>query len=307
MSELPLLSSLESSGSPVEPDVNASAMNEPPLHLTIDLGAELRKITRTQYLNRVHYLVQLVRHAVRHDPETIHIESRRGHLSIRQNGRPFDDEEWLLLRLLLQPEGRSAEIQQTALARLEDACGVTVLSLFFNFPHVEIHSAGRCLSGRAGRIERSESPSCGPGYRIRLERTQQSKREERNELEYFCAMAAVPIYLNGRKINRPFQAAGMLGVPFWFRLGRGVVGIPAAGELSLFQFFKQGIRFGYKKFLPADGRLLQGTWDSAESKFEAQFKADGCFVSRLHTLGQRHHSQIPDDLKQRMNGRSLLR
>jgi len=247
-------------------------MSESTLHLSIDLAAELRKITQSQYLNRVHYLVQLVRHAVRHGPAAIRIESRRKSLSIRQDGRPFDDEEWLLLRWLLQPEGRSAEIQQAALARLEEACGVSILSLFFNVPRVEIHSAGRCLSGRAGRIGWTEVPAAEPGYRILIERARRSRREEREELEYFCAMATVPIYLNGRKINRPFQADGMLGVPFWFRLGRGVVGIPATGELSMFQFFKQGIRFGYKKFLPPDGRLLQGAWDSAEERFEAQFQ-----------------------------------
>lgn len=47
------------------------------LRFSIDMEAEIIKITQKQHLNRVHFLVQLVRHALSHQPNSIGIWSKK--------------------------------------------------------------------------------------------------------------------------------------------------------------------------------------------------------------------------------------
>ncbi len=90
---------------------------------------------------------------------------------------------------------------------------------------------------------------------------------------------------NGQAINRPVKLDdAILKVPFAFDFGLGAVGIPAAGDLSRFTY-KCGVRFGYKRFTAADGRLVAGVWDDARPGFEPYFARSirtGEFCLRTH-------------------------
>lgn len=261
-------------------------MNGNHLHLSIDLEAELRKITREQHLNQVHYLVQLVRHALTHRPRTIAIASTRRHLELTQDGDAFDDGEWQILKLLLLRRDALPDLVQTALSRLEECHGVAVLSLFHLFPAVEVATAGKRLALADGAVRLHAGRRHLDGYRIRLARDQRELGAERRELEFFCAGAAAEIRYNGQAINRPVKLDdALLKVPFAFDFGLGAVGIPATGDLSRFTYYKCGVRFGYKRIAAADGRLVAGVWDDARPGFEPYFARSirtGEFCLRAH-------------------------
>jgi hypothetical protein len=242
------------------------------LQLSIDLEAELRKITREQHLNQVHYLVQLVRHALAHRPRGITIASSRHQLELAQDGATFDEEEWQILKMLLLRPRTPEPVVQEVLSRLEERHGIAVLSLFHMFPSVELATADKRLSAAGGRSRLETGRRCLGGYRIRVQRDQRDLAAERRELEFFCAGAATVIRYNGRPINRPVKLAdALLKVPFAFDSGLGAVGIPAAGDLCRFTYFKCGVRFGFKRFTPTDGLLLAGVWDDARPEFEPYY------------------------------------
>jgi len=249
-------------------------MSEAEYHLSIDLEAELRKIARNQHLNRVHYLVQLVRHAMLLEPRTIHVHSRRRQVEFSQDGGEVPTAEWRLLEILLRRTRYPAETQQNALSRLEERYGIALLSLALSFPDVRIESGVRRLTVTAGGADFRDGVTPVPGYRVTVVRPAAFRADEEREIRYFCSGAEVPLCFNGQRINQPIPFTGqLLARRFADENGHGAVGIPASGDLCAYDFFKNGIRFGIKQFIPDDGRIVRGIWDSSLRAYERQYRA----------------------------------
>jgi hypothetical protein len=246
----------------------------PEYHLSIDLEAELRKIALSQHLNRVHYMVQLVRHAVLLEPAAIRIVSDRRGVEFSQDGQPVSAREWKLLEVLLCRQAHPVKMQQEALTLLEERHGVALLSLTLSFGEVIIDTDNRRLTARPEGATFHQTTENVPGYRVRMIRPAAFRADEEREIVYFCSGMDVPLYFNGKRINAPVPFSGrLLTRRFAAATGRGAVGIPASGDLSAYEFFKNGIRFGVKQFMPADGRIVQGLWDSHLRTYEKQFRA----------------------------------
>lgn len=243
------------------------------LELSIDLAEETRKIAREQHLNQVHYLVQLVRHALTHHPRTIRIRSAPRWIELTQDGENLHAGEWELLARLLVENAISEDGRQRALSILERRYGVAILSLLFTFPSVEITTGGKRMTSGAGRVVLGDRQPPVPGYRIRVERRRTSRKDEAGELAFFCAGSAVPVVYNGRRINAPIVLSSLI-MPRDTNhpTGHGRIGIPARGDLSSYQFFKNGIRFGVKQFLSRDALPVRGFWNSTRSGFEPEFR-----------------------------------
>ncbi|MBN2431719.1 MAG: hypothetical protein JXQ27_09600 [Acidobacteria bacterium] len=249
-------------------------MRESEYHLSIDLEAELRKITRNQHLNRVHYLVQLIRHAVLLEPREIHVHSRRRQVEFSQDGRAVSAAEWQLLELLFGRHRVPADTQQQALSRLEERYGIALLSLVLTFPEVYIGSGTRRLAATTAGVEFQISENHVAGYRVTVIRPAAFRADEEREIRYFCSGMEVPLYFNGERINQAIPFTGqILARRFADDFGRGAVGIPGSGDLCAYDFFKNGIRFGIKQFIPADGRIVRGIWDSCLRDYERQYRA----------------------------------
>lgn len=244
----------------------------PVLQTSIDLDAELRKITQRQHLNQVHYLVQLVRHALLLKPNRIRIDNRGSTITIEQDGDVFPQQELEMLEAILSRNMDNDEFRQRCLSRLELEHGVAILSLILNAPQVEILSGIHKLTAIEGRFWREEASVQEPGYRISFKRYAGNPRDEARELAYYCACARADIQLNGHSIAKPLTLEGqMLISRFETEAGFGAVGIPIKGDLCHLQIYKHGVRLGTKQFTPQDGMLFQGYWDSKISQFEATY------------------------------------
>ncbi|MCU0612700.1 MAG: hypothetical protein MUE60_13050 [Candidatus Eisenbacteria bacterium] len=240
------------------------------LALTIDLAAELRKIAERQHLNDVHFLVQLVRHAMRHLPSSIDIVSSSAHVAVRQDGLAFPRTERDLILSVLG--GDDPAQQQRVLEALEREHGTSILSLALLFSRVEVSSEDWTLVAERGRGKLQPRGERRPGYQIAIRRINRARNSERKEIAFFCAGASVPIRYNGKAVNLPSILKGQVLVSkAEDSRGRGMLGIPLAGRLSTVSFLKQGIRFGFRRFLDPDGYVVEGLWDAHDSSFEPTY------------------------------------
>lgn len=245
------------------------------LSFSIDLKAELEKLTKKQYLNDVHYLVQILRHALRFRPGSVVIESSKKGLLLTQDGESISDQEWNLLSvLLLEGAGGDPDRVQDALNRLEHHYGIAMLALFLNSSEVELKSGRRGLYVRDGSFGAFEPQMEVVGHELFIKRHESvSKSEELRELNFFCAGMTTPLIYNGKSLNREIELEDqMLLSDFRAPGGRGMVGVPANDDLCSFTFFKQGVRIGSRQFLPRDGYLFHGWFDSFDDSYEANFE-----------------------------------
>jgi hypothetical protein len=238
------------------------------LDLSIDLAAELRSITERQHLNQVHYAVALVRHAIALRPTRIDVRLRRGRFELSHDGAPLPDDE---VRLLLEvTDEAGGESRQAALSELEKRYGVTLLSTLITSRRVTLDGA-RALSARGGRV-RLAPPSSRRGYRVVVEREGRKPRDERRELRFYCRHADVPIFLNGRRINRALKlGATLLPRRFTADAGKGELGLPAGGSLARVRYFQHGIYFGVRQQLPSDGLPVEGAFDCQLFGYDENF------------------------------------
>ncbi|MDJ0839496.1 MAG: hypothetical protein QNK37_23450 [Acidobacteriota bacterium] len=243
---------------------------------SIDLQAELAKLTQRQYLNDVHFLIQLVRHGLMFSPQNIDIQGTRKDLYFSHDGAPIGDEEWRLLQMLLmRDQGAHAEAVQDALTRMEENYGIALLSLFLNHPRVTLTSGNRSLSGGNGAARASRSDRSIQGYEVSLERNRPAViRNERHELSYFCVGVKVSLLYNGEPLNgRITLDKQMFLSEFQAPEGEGAVGIPAEDDLCFITFFKQGVRIGTRHFFSPDGKLFHGYFNTHSAVYEPNFKA----------------------------------
>jgi hypothetical protein len=236
---------------------------------TIDLAQELASITQRQHLNDVHYMVQLIRHALAANPLHIHVRSRRRYLEIEHDGQPLSEEEHGLLLAVTNPD---APDRQPALVALERRFGVALLSVLVSAERVVL-SGRRALSAEGGWV-RPGAPVDRLGSCVRIYRRVRSRRQEREELRFYCRYARIPITLNGRTLNADLQLdESVATTPVQADDGAGIAAIPRDGALHRVRYFKHGIYFGVRSGLPDDGRPIEAVFDSSVSGFEDNFRS----------------------------------
>lgn len=273
--------------------------------LSIDVQAEIRKITQSQHLNAVHLAVQGVRHAIRHHPRRIHIHNRGAKISIHQDGHPLATDEWRAIRdVLWHPD---LNTRQQALTRLEQRFGVTLLTVLAEKPRVQLRSGSWRVKVVRGRlVEERGQPA--HGYQITWSRPRRHRALESAELKFFCEFCDVPVFLNGRQINHPMEVDEcILQVDWNQEHGRGVFGIPLASDLHHLIFLKQGIRFGTQPMDSTSGKVAHGIWNSGLTEFEPHFKrsidmgrqAGKTAVQELYRALPSHFDAMEDTQRQR--------
>lgn len=255
---------------------------------SIDWEAEVGKIAREQSLNNVHHLVQLVRHALLHDPVSIHITSTRERLTVSQDGATLSGLEWRMYRMLFADK-YSVRTRQRVLNLLEQQTGVVILALVFQFDWLEVATGSSCFIAEKQTVRFFEGVEDVPGWRVTIRRKLKTLCREEGELRFFCAGAAIPVYWNGRLINAAVKREETIcPLEYDHDAGAGGAGIPLAGDVSRIYYSKLGVRFGVRHFVREDGRLTAGWWNSADRKFESHFvrsMAAGDFCLALYGDG----------------------
>jgi len=255
---------------------------------SIDLSAELNKITQRQHLNDVHYLIQIVRHALTCKPDSIVMNSSRSLFYIYQDGHTISEEEWRLLQMLLLQTSTSTA--QEALTKLEEKFGIALLSLFLNNEAVELYSGDLCLISKDSKVQVTKNNRFVQGYELQLRRRLSSRGEELRELLFFCKGISVPLHYNGKAINQEIELPEqMFRVEFQIAEGHAVLGLPQSSDLCEFTYYKCGVRVGTRQFLPKKGRLFHGFWNSSYHGYESNYHK--CIVE-----GEEHLAARADDL-----------
>jgi len=265
---------------------------------SIDLQAELDKLTRRQHLNDVHFLVQLTRHALQSSPREVVIESTRDRLRFTHDGAPIAEREWADLTLLVtRDQSADPELVQDTLTRLETTTGIALLSLVINADELTLVSGGRCLRVRAGSAEATRVDGEQRGFAVDMKRRLRvDLDEEARELRFFCGSIQADLTYNGTTIREEISLERqMLVLDMEASSGRGAVGIPEQDDLCSLTFFKRGVRIGTRRFLPEDGRLYHGWFDSADPAHEANFNATIELGERvMETWADTLYQGVPD-------------
>ena len=248
--------------------------------VSIDLDAEIRKISQDQYLNDVHYVVQLIRHATHHKPSKIVIRNKPDCLHIHQNGDTINPDEWDLLLILCDAKNASDTDVHNAIAQIEHRFGIALLMIFRSFSYIEILNGIERLVIENGK-GRLEASSKIVGYTVIVRENSRDRRRELRELKYFCSDCTVPIIYNGKSINRHSEHRDLiLTTTASSEKGHGICGIPRSGTMSTLHYRKAGIRYGTRSEIAEDGRIILGDHNSGVTEFEPHFRKS---IKNAHT------------------------
>lgn len=275
---------------------------------SIDLEAELRKISQRQHLNQVHFMIALVRHALTCDPTSIHIQQQQQKVTIAHNGHAFSLMERKLLEIVMDGLQHS-DTRQEALSKLEKNHGVAVLSLFFNFDRVQIRSENWQLNWQNGGLQRQTSETATEGYQIIIHGANTSIKKAREELNFYVGDCDVAVAFNGAPIKEPFQFKDpILLLRFENAHGRGQICIPAHGDLSTVTFMKRGVRFGVTRATPPSGLIYLAFWSSNATSYEGNFNKSiergfemiETECEKLYDAIRQHYRNLPEAHKLRV-------
>jgi hypothetical protein len=256
----------------------------------INLQKAIGKIASRQALNDVHILIQLLRKAVESQPGQIYFKHRKNTWRIEHDGNAFHRDEFTVLAKLLNGKGSIEDIDL-----IEKRFGTTFLSCCVQFKNVQIRGKDGILLQQNGSWNTVPTPATAKTCGIQFTMHQKPKTDPAKELGFYGSTLPIPLYLNGKKLNRKRSIPPMILQSSWeTEHGSGFVGIPEDSRDSLFYFYKRGVLFGVRHHTPSGGKALFGYWDSSHFKYERNFSssiAQGLAI--LDEQGKHLYSQIP--------------
>ncbi len=247
------------------------------LHFSIDLEAELEKITQRQSLNAVHYLVQLIRKALQTQPRSIEIRIKRRALEFQHDGLHLSQQEMEAIAMLLDHNPIQTSAHHKTLTLLERQYGIALLTILLRFDQATLFSAHRVLEKKGKFSTLSTQAESVAGFRLLLRGKDRQPKDEQREVVFFCAGAKVPILINGKAINQAITLTPCLlkksfSIANKTYQGHGEIGIPAQGDYSEFWFYKNGVRAAMKQFSPRSGNIVHGWWNLESDQHEINFE-----------------------------------
>jgi hypothetical protein len=214
--------------------------------LSIDVDAELRKLSLGRLRNRDQAPVALVRHASAAGASRIAVTVARRLLHLQHNGRVPDDDVFEALRQLLDRSVQDWERHQ-ALVDLE-SMGMLDLLVAFSLGAQQVTlDAGQPVSRRlkarkgeaAARVSRAARSS---GVSIRLEGVRRRGRKEANELADALRFARFEVAVNGKRVDRgPFLEDVMVQLKTRGGDFEGLIGIPRKGLAAVTRYLVHGV------------------------------------------------------------------
>jgi len=261
------------------------------VHATIDLDQALKKIATRQSLNDVHFLVQLVRHALELTPKSIHISEQNETWTLSHDGASPQLLEVSAIMNLINGNGSIDD-----LTILETQFGVALLSCFVNFTHTTLSFSNTTLTQKDGRYILLPTGKEINGYHLSFMNNGKLETDPYRELLFYCSSVKVPLTYNSIEINHPKRIPPLVFQSIWETdHGEGLVGIPHSGSDSTFHFYKNGVLFGVKHFTPKDGRLLYGYWDVPGTSYESDFEESiETALNLLQQQGQHLYNNLGD-------------
>jgi hypothetical protein len=214
--------------------------------LSIDVDAQLRKMSSRSFRSPHEYPVELVRDALRRGATRVDVRIGRRNVVVGDNGATRDSRQVKKLHRLLNPQLPSWE-RHTALEELSAAGKLGILAAWAPAPSlVQVYSDGSGWSWSAGE-EATQLADCPTRHNlVVIRRRSDGWRKERSELAEACRFSPVKIVLDGKEcgvhmgllhdlIAAPVNPiAGVAG---------GMVWIPRRGDVCRVHLLEHGVRW----------------------------------------------------------------
>ncbi|MDD5309396.1 MAG: hypothetical protein PHU25_18930 [Deltaproteobacteria bacterium] len=259
----------------------------------VDVDAELGKLPGRRFKAAGENAVELVRLAAAFSPTRIDVESRFTFLRVSHDGGPPLPGLASLLRVLYDPE-RDGEERHRALERLETEHGLGVLAAFAAAPfraRLEWAVDGEPLGFEvaSGARPRRVPSDLTRGFAITVRSRRRDPAAERRLVAERCRHSLVPVRLNGERVSRGFRIEGcLLEVELQNARLRGVVGLPAAGDLVRVTTLFHGIAVKEKVRAAEGGLVFHAVVEEKGENLAATMETLGRAAARLYAqLGPR--------------------
>jgi hypothetical protein len=259
----------------------------------VDVDAEIGKLPGRRFKAAGENAVELVRLAAAFSPTRIDVESRFTHLSVSHDGEPPLPGLAALLKVLFDPQ-RDGEQRHRALERLETEHGLGVLAAFAVAPfrvRLEWAVDGEPLGFelRSGARPRRIPSDRTRGFAITVRSRRRDPSAERRLVAERCGHSLVPLRLNGERVGRGFWIKGcLIEAELRNERLRGVVGLPAAGDLVRVTRLAHGIETGEEVRAAENGLVFHAVVEERDQNLAATMETLGRAGARLFTqLGAR--------------------
>ncbi len=227
--------------------------------LSIDVVAEIDKLSRSQ-LDRPERLgAEVVRLLVRAGATAIHLATRGGRLVARGEAAHIDQRLLEALALVFDPNAGLRERHQ-AVAMVEEQYDLLYLAVLAAAPAaIEVRGSGgatRLEVSRGGVVWQSRREQAIP--ELVLEVTPAcSRRALARELEHACRFAEVAILRDGRRLyGEPAPPDSLLAMELDWPGARVRVGVPRRAELSMIYVVRDEVVTQEVALPPHDGELI---------------------------------------------------
>ncbi len=272
---------------------------------SIDVAAEIRKLTNLRYKSSYESILDVIRLAVDTGPRAVHLTTGRRTLTVTAEGGVVREEVFGLVAVIHDPV-LDSDRRQKALAELESKHGLFVLGAFANRPSlvlIEWREDGvrrglRFLPERSPRLY-TPTDSEDADLRIVVKRRTKGARV-RHRVAERCRFASVPISINGTLESRGKRIeGGLLEVDVASENLSGVVGLPSEGDVVRVTRLSRGV-IQEEVVLPVTGGLVysavvEDTRDIWEDN-RTMFRSAG---RKLYRSLARRYAELPLSKKER--------
>jgi hypothetical protein len=259
---------------------------------SIDLAREVDHISRRQHLNAVQDLVLLVRRALRAGAHEVRISRRRNSVTIVHDGCSVTDDERTLLGTVLG--SATDDEKHAALGRLEREHGIALLALLVAKDDVTVRSRASLRGGRGCIATTGEVDSTRTT--ITYTRPSSLARAEKRELAFYARHADVPIFLDGKALERHpavglLEPRAILGARLSFTDDEVLCTLVDKSRPTRIRYLDHGIFFGVRARSPTEAVPIDVVVNTRSTTFDENYRGT---IERSHAQVERAEREALD-------------
>jgi len=229
--------------------------------ISVDAAAAVRALTERTRPSLAYDVVRVVRRALALGATRVDVNCARDRFVVRWQGAPVSVEELALIRRVLSEAGgdpRAAEMpprhgaddgdaeRASALLALEEQHSLALLAILATSTRAEVRGGTRdaCAAAERGRlVDTSSTPMSATPTVVVWRDT--NPAVERRELAMWCAHTDAPLYVDGKRVDRPFRApAARLARTIRGPHGRALVGLASDPARASVVIYSHGVYLG---------------------------------------------------------------
>lgn len=221
------------------------------MRMSVDVAAAVRALTERTRPSLAFDVVRLVRRALALGAARVDVRCTPEHFTVQWQGPAANADELALIARVLSPDVASHE-RSTLLLELEEQHSLALLAALATARRCEVHGRVTALAER-GRLLAPPAPT-GPAGNVGSNAVvvvrdggMAMAKEERDEVARWCRHADAPVFVDGKRIDRPFrldEARGVRAVKG--RNGRALVGVADDRRKARVVVYSYGVYVGVR-------------------------------------------------------------